>query len=212
MKTQLKSRFALAFTILTLASLACSIALFSTPTPVPTNTPSPTATLSPSPTAPPVLEPAPQSGLTIMACAPDSDVECPQESVEILDFFPDQTLEYETEYSLTISAGTQILFYVGWCVLYEDLLQPNLDNMKFVFDIAGEPFVHLLKGNYFTSNDGSTPPNDTYCYSVSGVVSGWQAGQTLRIAFGFFILSDIDDGWDVYPPTNYTRTYLITVE
>ncbi|MEW5940830.1 MAG: hypothetical protein AB1750_14265 [Chloroflexota bacterium] len=220
MKTKFKTLFALAVPILLTASLGCSISFFAAPTPTPTHTSTPTSTatmtpsITPSPTATATFTatPLPEPPLDILACAPNSDAECPEESVTITSLFPGQTLRDGREYAVTITADKQIRFFLGWCTRTEDLLEPNLQEMEWVFTIDGESFVRLLKGRYYTSKDDSTPPNDIYCYSTSGVVSGWKSGETYRIAFGFNILGEINDGWDTYSPSEFIRTYIITVK
>ena len=219
MKTRTKLKFALALTILTLLIQGCSgMSLFATPTPTPTNTSTPTLTptvtpsLTPTPTETPTptFTPTPAPPLTILACSPDSDTPCPEEAVTIFSFFPGQKLAHGRTYSVDIPADTQIKFFIGWCTLTEDLLEPNLKEIEFVFDIDKEHFVHLLKGNYYTIKDEDDSTKSNYCYSVSGVTSGWESGRTYRITFGFEILGEINDGWDNYDSSDYTRTYKIT--
>lgn len=126
--------------------------------------------------------------------------------------FPGQTLRIGREYSVTIPLDKQVRFSIGWCTLTEDLLEPNLEQIQFVLAIDGSNYAHLLQENYYTREDSTTPTGLKYCFGVTGVVSGWESGRTYRIEFGFTILSEVDDGWDVYPPGDVTHTYIITSE
>lgn len=150
------------------------------------------------------------SALTLSGCTYSED--CP-DAVGIADLFGENaTLEYNTEYKVSISRDKQVRFFSGWCAINRITLNKNLDNMKFVFTIDGKSYLENIKQEYFYQQNETDSTKQNACYGAGGAVSGWQAAHTYRVVFGQRFEKAIFDGWDNYPQAEQLNIYLITVE
>ena len=67
--------------------------------------------------------------------------DCP-DAVLIEDLFgKNETLEYNTEYTVSISQDKKVRFFSGWCAVNRKTLDENLKNMKFVLTIDGKSYI-----------------------------------------------------------------------
>jgi hypothetical protein len=148
--------------------------------------------------------------ITISGCTSTDD--CP-EAVRIIDLFGEnETLEYNTEYMVSISQDKKVRFFSGWCTIDRKTLDENLKNMEFVFTIDGKSHVENIKKEYFDQQDETDSTKQNSCYGVGGVASGWQKAHTYRVVVGQIFEKQIFDGWDTYPQGEQLYIYLITVE
>jgi serine/threonine protein kinase len=174
------------------------------------------ATIVSNPTAPSEIKviPTPTATkpppFTIKGCNPTE--ECP-EAITVWDMFPkDTTLDYNVEYKTSISPQATLRLYIGWCAADTKTLDENLTQMEYVFTIDGVSVINQIKTNRFTDRDENDPNIEMYCDSVGGTINGWTPGQTYRIVFGFKIKNEINDGWDIFPPADHVRIFLITAD
>jgi len=161
-------------------------------------------------TAIPTLTALALPSITVSGCTSTDD--CP-EAVRILDLFGEnETLEYNTEYRVSISQDKKVRFFSGWCTTERKILDENLTNMEFVFTIDGKSYVENIKKEYFDQQDETDSTKQNPCYGVGGVASGWQKAHTYRVVVGQIFEKQIFDGWDTYPQGEQLYIYLITVE
>lgn len=162
----------------------------------------------------PISESYPESTfskLDILGCNPVS--ECPESAVSIRSFFEEnEELLYNTEYPVSVSADTEVRFFIGWCTLEQKFLEENLKHIEFVFTVDGVSFIDQFKPRSYTIQDQTDSTKLNYCHSVNSVVSGWQKEKTYKIVFGIKYEEAIFDGWDTYEPGDYTHIYLISVK
>jgi hypothetical protein len=148
--------------------------------------------------------------VTISGCTSTDD--CP-DAVRIIDLFGEnETLEYNTEYRVSISQDKKVRFFSGWCTTERKILDENLTNMEFVFTIDDKSYVENIKKEYYDQQDETDSTKQNSCYGVGGVTSGWQKAHTYRVVVGQIFEKQIFDGWDTYPQGEQLYIYLITVE
>jgi hypothetical protein len=190
-------------------------AIFATPTPTPTqtstSTQTPTSTLTPTftltPTRTLTFTPTPPAPVSIHGCLTAADCL----DMKLIESLLPGTVkpEFNQEYPLTIVYTTQMRVFVAWCARDRATLDQNLLSIKFVFNIDGQPYVNTLQRNYTTTAD-SQNPNLTYpCMAVGGVMTGWRAGQSHRLALGLARAADLNDGWKNAPAGTDVITYLV---
>jgi len=182
-----------------------------TQTPIPptsTNTPvPPTATDTP---VPPTETPVPTQASAIIVSGCFAGDDCPDaDPIEELSGEGNSS-GYGKEYKISTSANKRVSFFYGWCTTDRETLDENLENMEFVLTIDDVSHVQALRKEYFESEDPGNPAIKMPCYGVGGVASGWEDAHTYRVIFGVIFHKAIFDGWDNYPPSERTSTYLIT--
>jgi serine/threonine protein kinase len=150
------------------------------------------------------------SSISISGCTSSDD--CP-DSVQILDLFGEnETLQYNTEYKISISQDKKVRFFSGWCTPDRKTLDENLKRINFEFTIDGKSHIENIKKEYYDQQNDTDSTKQDSCYGVGGVASGWQKTHTYRVVIGQVFEKQIFDGWDTYPAGEQLRIYLITVE
>ena len=148
--------------------------------------------------------------ITVSGCTSADD--CP-DAVWISDLFGEnETLEYNSEYKVSISQDKKVGFFSGWCTTERKILDENLTNMEFVFTIDDKSHIENIKKEYYDQQDETDSTKQNSCYAVGGVTSGWQKAHTYRVVIGQVFEKQIFDGWDTYPQGEQLRIYLITIE
>jgi hypothetical protein len=175
---------------------------------------SPSVTSAPPPqdnnTAVPTSIALEPPSIAISGCTSADD--CP-DAVRIIDLFGEnETLEYNTEYKVTISQDKKVRFFSGWCTPDRKTLDENLKSINFEFTIDGKSHIENIKKEYYDQQNDTDSTKQDSCYGVGGVASDWQKVHTYRVVIGQVFEKQIFDGWDTYPAGEQLRIYLITVE
>jgi serine/threonine protein kinase len=150
------------------------------------------------------------SAISVSGCTSADD--CP-DVIWITDLFGEnETLEYNTEYKVSISQDKKVGFYSGWCTTDRKTLDENLNNMEFVFTIDGKSQIDNLKKEYYDQQSDTDSTKQNSCYGIGGAANDWQKSHTYRVVIGEIFEKQVFDGWDTYPPSEQLHIYLITVE
>jgi hypothetical protein len=148
--------------------------------------------------------------VAVSGCTASND--CP-DAVRVTDLFGgNQTLEYNTEYKVSISPDQKVRIIIGWCAIDQKTLDDNLNNIKLVFTIDGASYFENVKKEYYTIPYSDDPTKQEYCYRMGGVASGWQDTHTYRVIAGLVFEKPVFDGWDSYPQEELLHVYSITAD
>jgi serine/threonine protein kinase len=94
----------------------------------------------------------------------------------------------------------------GWCTTTSELLDQNLEHMRFEFTLNGVTVPDEYQyGNYYFSGEDDNP-----CYSEYILVDYWTDGEH-ELIVAMHIEEEIDDGWDIFPPSVTTRIFYVSV-
>lgn len=97
-----------------------------------------------------------------------------------------------------------VVILLGWCTDTKETLEQNFQHIHYSMTIDGKAVdVSDLYRWDSTIRDG-------VCRSYVGIIREWP-GESHRIVTTMEITELINDGWDDYPPGEYTDVYEVTV-
>lgn len=86
----------------------------------------------------------------------------------------------------------------GWCTTDRDILDDNLEHLRFIFTIDGVSYLNDLGTIYYELPYDDDPSLMYPCFNIGGYLSGWKIGESHLVTIGFFIQDALNDGWDDY--------------
>ncbi len=142
--------------------------------------------------------PCPSPSFQLTGCG--TPEEC-SDVVRLQDLFPDGTdfTQKNTVFRTTIDPSQAFRLVNRWCAGTQALLEDNLKQVRFVFDVNGVSYLDQARLQYSSQIFKNHPDQPWHCYG-GGVIFSKPAPGTYKIDFGIELLGTVFDGDETFGP------------